>query len=152
MDRTDVVSWVLSVCATTLRLSQVKTLSELVAAAVGVERVSLASIGRSMLGRAKHQIKRCWRFCANDRIETADAMRGLTARLLKKRKKKLVVGFDWTDLRGFSTLMAAAVIQGRAVPICWASCTRNVFEGHKSRNAFEESLLLVLRGMIPQNV
>ena len=36
------------------------------AAAMRVQRVSLANIGRMMEGRAKHQIKRCWRFRAND--------------------------------------------------------------------------------------
>jgi hypothetical protein len=45
--------------------------------------------------------------------------------------------------------MAAAVMKGRAVPLCWASCAKHVYDGHRSRNAFEESLLLVLAGMIP---
>jgi len=152
MNRTDVVAWVISACAACLRLSQVKTLSVLVAAAMHVQRISLANIGRAMLGGVKAQIKRCWRFCANERIETADAMRGVIARLLKKRRKGLLVAFDWTDIRGFHTLMAAAVIRGRSIPLCWASCVGNTFDGHRSRNAFEESLLLVLRSMIPQHV
>lgn len=152
MNRTDVATWVISVCANCLRLSQVKTLSELVAAAVRVQRVSLANIGRAMLGGVKAQIKRCWRFCANPRVETADAMRGLIGKLLRKRRKSLLVSFDWTDLRGFHTLMAAAVVKGRSIPLCWASCRGNTFDGHRSRNAFEESLLLVLRGMIPDGV
>jgi len=46
--------------------------------------------------------------------------------------------------------MAAAVLKGRAVPLCWANCLRHVYDGHRSRNAFEESLLLVLASMIPQ--
>jgi hypothetical protein len=52
-------------------------------------------------------------------------------------------------MRGFQTLMAAAVIKGRSVPLCWASCEGHVYDGHKSRNAFEESLLLVLASMVP---
>lgn len=152
MNRTDVVAWVLSVCTGCLRLSQAKTLSVLVAAALRVQRVSLANIGRVMQGGVKAQIKRCWRFCANERIETADAMRGLLAKLLKKRKKRLLIGFDWTDIRGFHTLMATAVIRGRSIPLCWASCAGNTFDGHRSRNAFAESLLLVLRNMIPEKV
>ena len=152
MNRTDVVAWVLSACANCLRLSQLKTLSVLVAAAVHLQRVSLANIGRLMLGTTKHQIKRCWRFCANNRVETADALNGVIGKLLKRRRKRLLVSFDWTDLRGFHTLMAAAVLKGRSVPLCWASCQGNTFEGHRSRNAFEESLLLVLRGMIPEQV
>jgi hypothetical protein len=62
MRRMDATAWVVTVCAVSLRLSQAKTLAALVAAAMQVERVSLANIGRRMLGSAKHQIKRCWRF------------------------------------------------------------------------------------------
>jgi hypothetical protein len=152
MRRTDATAWVLTVCAVSLRLSQAKTLADLVAAAVGVQRVSLGNIGRRMLGATKHQIKRCWRFCANPRVETADAMRGILARLLKKRTQPLIVALDWVDIRCFQTLVASAVLKGRAVPLCWASTTGHVYAGHKSRNAFEESLLLVLRSMIPESI
>jgi len=149
MHRTDAIAWVVSVCAGSLRLSQAKTLAVLVAGALHVQRASLANIGRRVLGKAKHQIKRCWRFCNNPRIETADAMRGVVRKVLKKRKKPLVVAVDWVDVRNFQTLMASAVLKGRAVPLCWASCPRNVYDGHRSRNAFEESLLLVLASMVP---
>jgi hypothetical protein len=150
MRRTEAIAWVVPVCAGSLRLSQAKTLAILVASTLHVERVSLASIGRGMLGAAKHQIKRCWRFCANDRVETADAMRGVVRKLLRKRRNKpLIVSLDWTDIRGFQTLMASAVFKGRSIPLCWASCNKHVYDGHRSRNAFEESLLLVLRSMVP---
>jgi hypothetical protein len=152
MHRKDAIAWVVTVCSVSLRLSQAKTLAILVASAMRVERISMANIGRAMNGIVKHQIKRCWRFCANDRIETADAMRGVLRRVLKKRKKTLIVSFDWTDIRGFQTLMASAVFKGRSIPICWSSCKKHVYDGHRSRNAFEESLLLVLRSMIPPQV
>lgn len=155
MRRTDAIAWVVSVCSVSLRLSQAKTLGILVAAAMRVQRVSLANIGRMMDGAAKHQIKRCWRFCVNPRVETADAMRGIVARLLKKRgkKTKLLVAVDWVDIKGFQTLVASVVLKGRATPVAWASTTNHVYDGgHRSRNAFEESLLLVLRDMIPQTI
>ena len=152
MHRKDAIAWVVSVCAVSLRLSQAKTLAILVSSAMRVERISLANIGRAMNGMVKHQIKRCWRFCANDRIETADAMRGVLKRVLKKRKKKLLVSFDWTDIKSFQTLVASVVFKGRSIPVCWASCKKHVYDGHRSRNAFEESLLLMLRSMIPQQV
>jgi hypothetical protein len=152
MRRHEAIAWVVTVCAVSLRRSQAKTLAILAASALNVERISLANIGRRMQGTAKHQIKRCWRFCRNQRIETADAMRGIVKRLLKKRKKKLLIALDWVDIRGYQTLMASAVLKGRSVPLCWASCRRHVYDGHRSRNAFEESLLLVLREMIPQQV
>lgn len=149
MRRTEAIAWVVWVCAGCVRLSQAKTLAALVASAMRVERASLANIGRGIVGTAKHQIKRCWRFVDNDRVETADAMRGVVKKVLRKRKKPLLVGVDWVDIKGFQTLVAAALIKGRSVPLCWASCEGHVYDGHKSRNAFEESLLLVLRSMIP---
>lgn len=104
MHRSQAIAWVVSVCASCLRLSQAKTLSVLVASALHVQRISLANIGRHMLGTTKHQIKRCGRFCVNDRIEPADAMRPLIARLLKKRKKKLLIAVDWVDIKGYQSL------------------------------------------------
>ena len=152
MRRMDAMAWVVINCADSLRLSQAKTLGVLVAACLVVQRISLANIGRQMAGMVKHQIKRCWRFCANDRIETADAMRGIVKKILRKRKKKLLISFDWTDIKGFQTLMASVVFKGRSIPICWASCKKHVYDGHRSRNSFEESLLLVLRSMIPGSI
>jgi hypothetical protein len=152
MRRHEATAWVVSVCQVSLRLSQAKTLAALVAAALRVERVSLANIGRAAVGAAKHQIKRCWRFCANDRVEPADAMRGVVRRLVRKRTKPLLVALDWVDIRGYQTLVASAVLTGRSVPVCWASCQGHAYAGHRSRNAFEESLLLVLRSMVPATV
>lgn len=161
MDRRDAMTWVLSVC-TSLRLSQAKTLSVLVAAALTLQRVSLANLGRSLGAGsipgagpgpgAKHAIKRCWRFIANPRIEPSIAMAGVVKKLVHKRKKPLVIALDWTDIRGLTTLMASAVVRGRSVPLVWASCPKNVWQGHKSRNSFEEALLLTLRAMIPRSV
>lgn len=152
MRRTDATAWVVAACADSLRLSQAKTLAVLVTACLAVQRISLANIARQMSGLAKHQIKRCWRFCANERIETADAMRGIIRRILKKRKKKLLISLDWTDINGFQTLMAAVVFKGRSIPLCWSSCQKHLYEGHCSRNSFEESLLLILRSMIPEPI
>jgi len=152
MNRTDTISWVVCVCALYLRRSQAKTLAALVASAMHCQRVSLANLGRNLAGTTKHQIKRAWRFCSNERIEPTDAMRGIVAKLLKKRKKKLLIALDWVDIKGFQTLLASAVLKGRSTPIAWASTTNHVYDGHRSRNAFEESLLLVLRDMIPWSV
>jgi hypothetical protein len=79
-------------------------------------------------------------------------MRGVVARLVTKRKKPLLVALDWVDVKGFQTLVASAVLEGRSTPLCWASCEGHTYDGHRSRNAFEESLLLVLRSMIPPQV
>ena len=153
MGRKEAIAWVLSVCIGVLRRSQAKTLGALVAATMNVERVSLAAIGREMLAEhAKHQIKRVHRFIANNRVEPVTAMEGVIRKLLRKwpDKRPLLVSFDWTDIRQIQTLMAAAVVGGRSIPLCWASIYKNSFD--KSRNAFEQSLLRVLRSMIPAHI
>jgi hypothetical protein len=161
MERMDAIAWVLSVC-TDLRLSQAKTLSELVAATVHVGRVSLAAIGRLLTGpaAAKHRIKRTWRFVANDRVVISDAMSGLVRQLAqryrklqrrgRRRRSPLLIAFDWTEIRNFHTLMAAAVQRGRAVPLLWATYPEWVL--HKSQNNLEEGLLHLLRDLIPEEV
>ena len=151
MNRMDAIAWTLSACAG-LRLSQAKTLSDLVAATLEVGRVSLAEIGRRLAGpvAAKHRIKRVWRFTSNQRVEISDAMRRVVARLAKRRRKPVLITFDWTDIRGFCTLMAAAAMKGRAVPLLWASYPRGRVE--ISQNNLEEGLLRLLRTMIPEKV
>jgi len=162
MDRREAIAWVLSVCGE-LRRSQGKTLSELVAAAMVVGRVSLAAIGRKLTGpsMAKHRIKRTWRFVANHRVMVNDAMRGVVQHLVKRchklerlgkqrRRSRLLIALDWTEIRDFHTLMAAAVQRGRALPLLWATYPEWVL--HKSQNNLEEGLLRLLRTMIPENV
>jgi hypothetical protein len=152
MTAQDAVAWILSLDMA-LRLSQQKTLAALVGAALRVGRVSLAALGRQLTGKglAKHRIKRAWRFCANERVVVSDAMQGIVRRLLKRRKKKpLLIAFDWTDIRKFHTLMAAAVLKGRAVPLLWASYTK--WKLDRSQNNLEEGLLRLLRTLVPESV
>jgi hypothetical protein len=146
---TAVVALILSVC-TALRKSQAKTLADLVAAALGAPRVSLAALGRHLAGEAlcKHRIKRAWRFCANPRVTVADGMQGVLARLARRhRHTPLVVALDWVEVRDFHTLMAAAVFGGRAVPLLWASYPE--WELYKSQNNLEEGLLRLLKSLLP---
>lgn len=156
MDRKDAIAWLLSACAATLRQSQAKTLVALVRAALFSPRVSLANLGRQVTATTtvKHRIKRVWRFISNQRVEPTVAMGGVVSRLLAgyPRRRPLLISFDWTDIRGLQTLVAAANLKGRAIPLAWASCRKHVYDGHRSRNAFEESLLLMLRAMLPREL
>ena len=153
MDRTEAMAWVRNV-ASGLRLSQVKTLAACVAAALNVGRATLSAIGLKLSAEtsAKHRIKRVWRFTSNERVEPSDVMRGVVAELLAKHKKNepLVVALDWTDIRGFCVLMAAAVIKGRALPIVWASYEK--WQLSKSQNSLEEGMLTLLRSLIPHHI
>ena len=151
MTGSEAASWVLTVC-TTLRLSQAKTLADLVAAALVVGRVSLAALGRKLTGdnAAKHKIKRTWRFCANRGVTVSDAMQGPIARLCKRRKKPLLVAMDWVEVRNFHTLVLAAVKKGRSIPLLWASYPEWALS--KSQNNLEEGLLRLFRTLVPDHV
>jgi len=146
-----VCAWVLTIAAA-LRLSQAKTLAHLVEAACRASRATLSALGRCLAGpdAAKHRIKRAWRFCANQRVHAADVCPALIRRLTRRRKKPLLVALDWTDVRSFHTLMAAAVLKGRAVPLLWASYTDGQL--HRSQNSFEEGLLRLLVDSLPAGV
>ncbi len=157
MDRRDAVAWVLSV-TNSLRLSQSKTLAALVSSALVVGRISLANLGRRLSASTsvKHRIKRVWRFTSNRRVEVGTAMEGVVAQLLRRlsRRRKngcsrpLMINLDWTDIRGFKTLMAAADIRGRSIPLLWASYPKWRF--FKSQNNLEEGLLRRLKTMLPE--
>ena len=149
MSTQSIVGWVIAVTSNLLP-SQSRTLAALVAAAVRTERPNLATIGRKMAGpvSAKHTIKRAWRFTCNRRVEVADAMAGVIERVARRRKKKpLLISFDWTDVRDYHTLMAAACIGGRAVPLLWTSYTGSKLR--RSQNALEERLLRKLKALLP---
>ena len=144
MSTESILTWVI-VVTTRLLPSQSKTLAVLVAAAIRCERPNLAQIGREMAGpiTAKSAIKRAWRFACKPRIEVADGMAEVIAKLVRERKKRLLVSFDWTEFGRFHTLMAAACIKGRSVPLLWAS-----YPGWRllrSQNSLEEDLLRLLR-------
>jgi hypothetical protein len=163
MDRKDAVAWVLSVCDGLIRKSQANTLSILVASALSALRLSLAGIGRELAASegkaAKHAIKRVWRFVRNDRVEPSELMTAVMDRLWKRTlrwhakrpdRRPLRVSLDWTKVRRFHTLMAAVVIEGRALPLCWASY-RGKVEG-KSQNAKEYAMLALIRSIVGPKV
>jgi len=136
MSTQSILTWVLT-ATTRLLPSQSKTLAVLVAAAIRTERPNLAQIGRTMAGpvTAKSAIKRAWRFTCNERIEVADGLAAVIAKLVRKRKKRILIRFDGTEFRDFHTLMAAAWIKGRSVPLVWASSKEWKF--FRSQNSLE---------------
>lgn len=166
MDRAATIAWVVLVCRNQLRLSQANTLGSLVAATLSAMRLSLAGIGRELAagsggsgGAAKHAIKRVWRFCRNERVEPAQVMPAAMTALLRRRlkwhakkpdRRPLLVSLDWTKIRSFHVLMAAIVVEGRALPLCWESYAERI--GHKSQNALEYAMLAAIRAALPQEV
>jgi hypothetical protein len=151
MRRPLILAWILSV-GSALRVSQAKTLAALVAAALPTQRLTLANLGRVMHGtaRCKHKIKRAGRFIANHRVTVADAMAGVIARLARRKDTPLVVALDWVEVRDLHTLVAAAVVEGRSVPLLWHSYPE--WELAKSQNNLEEGLIRLLRSLVPDRV
>lgn len=163
MDRTEAIDWVVSVCEGLLRKSQVTTLSILVASTLTATRLSLAGIGRELAQdqdkAAKHTIKRVWRFITNERVEPVEVMPAILTRLLRRKlkwhrkrpdRRPLLISFDWTKVRSFHVLMAAIVVEGRALPLCWQSYKDKV-QG-KSQNALEEAMLLRVKAALPEGL
>lgn len=151
MSTQSILNWIACVTSNLLP-TQSRTLAVLVAAAIPTERPNLATIGRRLAGptTAKSAIKRAWRFTDTGRVEVAEARAGVIAKIVRRRKKRLLVSFDWTEVRSFHTLMAAACVGGRAVPLLWASYPE--WRLLRSQNSLEEGLLRLLRISIPESV
>ena len=152
MDSQAVIRWIMSWCLGVLRRSQAKTLSELVAAAMTMDRTSLAALGRSLSRlrpvAVKHCIKRVDRCVGNRRIEPTTAMQPVIKWLAQPRER-LLVSLDWVDIRQLHCLVLAAHLRGRALPLLWAVYRWEQL--HKSQNNIEYGLLHLLRTMVPSS-
>lgn len=143
-----VVKWILGI-SLQLRLSQRKTLAELIYGAIKCRRVSLADIGRSLGTSAlpKHSIKRVWRFLKNHRVVVADGCRGLVHLAARASGGRLFVAVDWVDIGKYKVLRAAVPLRGRSMPILFGAYEKWKF--YKSQNNLEEGLLRLLAALLP---
>ena len=151
MKRQQIITAVLGFCLS-LRLSQSKTLSDLVCAATPLSRVSLAQLGRELARQrnaaVKHCIKRVDRFVGNPRIEPLTAMEGLIQWLARPRER-LLVSLDWVDIRHFQCLVLAARLRGRAIPLLWA--VYRYEDVYRSQNNLEYGLLRAFSTYVPDS-
>ena len=151
MKREPIIAAVLGFC-NTLRLSQGKTLSDLVCAATKLSQASLAHLGRLVAQErgvaVKHCIKRVDRFVGNPRIEPLQAMEGLI-RWLARPRQRLLVSLDWVDIRHFQCLVLAARLRGRAIPLLWA--VYRYEDVYRSQNNLEYGLLRAFRPFVPES-
>ncbi len=124
-------------------------LALLVVALMRGRRLGVAAIGRCIpTGTTdKHHIKAVDRFLGNEAIDLPvlwEALLGLAA----KGQRSLFVLLDWTDLGSpHEVLVAAVSYAGRALPVAWATTKK----GHylRSRNAFETSLCISMKALLP---
>ena len=141
-------SWIVNAC-TGLRLSQRKTLAQLVFGAMHCRRASLADIGRSLRTKAlpKHSIKWVYRFLKNHRVEVAEGARALIHLAARAAGGQLVVAVDWTDIRQYKVLCGAVPLRGRSIPVLFAAYEK--WKLFKSQNALEEGFFRLLKSLCP---
>ena len=77
-------------------------------------------------------------------------MAGIVARFARRNGAPLVVALDWVEVRNLHTLVAAAVVEGRSVPLLWHSYPE--WELARSQNNLEEGLIRLLRSLVPDRV
>ena len=143
-------SWIVNAC-TGLRLSQRKTLAQLVFGAMHCRRASLADIGRSLGTKAlaKHSIKRVYRFLKNQRVEVAEGARALIHLAARAAGGQLVVAVDWTDIRQYKVLYGAVPLRGRSIPVLFAAYQK--WKLFKSQNTLEEDFFRLLVALLPKD-
>jgi len=148
MSKQNIFNWVVNTC-NGFRLSQRKTLAEIVCGVLKCRRVSLADLGRSMQTNttAKHNIKRVYRFLQNNRIDVSEGCRSLLHLVANASGKRLLVAVDWVDVREYKALRAAVPLKGRSVPVLFAVYEK--WQIHKSQNAFEEGFFRLLKALAP---
>lgn len=132
--------------------SQAEALAIFVAAALTLARSILTDLAveikrEGYAKTTKGALKRLDRWINNPRVKVGPAMKPVIERWVKKRKKKLMVSFDWVDIRSYKTLVAAANIKGRAVWLLWKSVPLSGLNLNMSR--IEEEVLFELRQMLP---
>ena len=155
MNGMEAMLWITSVCLG-LRKSQTKTLADVVAVAIQIGRVSLSELGR-LLAEEREGPPNIPSNGSGDLRPTIESMSAMPCKdrcvgffkvASTGRTTRLLVTFDWTEVRSFHTLMAAAVIRGRGVPLLWASYEEWVL--YKSQNNLEEGLLRLLKSLLPE--
>lgn len=143
-----VLDWIVKSCRG-FRLSQRKTLAQLVFGAMRCRRASLADIGRSLgtEALAKHSIKRVYRFLKNHRVDVAEGARALCMLVARSSGGRLFVAVDWTDISRYKVLVATVPLRGRSVPILFAAYRK--WQLFKSQNNIEEGFLRLLVTLLP---
>jgi hypothetical protein len=151
MRRQDVEKWVRGQ-ASGLESRLAGTLGELTASALEHRRLGVTMLALGLRGRTsvKHRIKRVDRFLGNPRVEQEVLFEAL-GRVFWQGRGRVLLALDWTVLPGdFHAVVLSVILEGRSVPVAW-----NVVKGwrlHRSRNALEQGLLLLVESYWPPQV
>jgi Transposase DDE domain len=137
----------------------VKTILSLSNATLGV--LHSASVCIHVIGRAygwvtdhdgKHGVKQVDRLLSNEKVSPWELARKWVAMLVGPREE-ILIALDWTDFDkdDHTTLVASLITNhGRATPMVWKTVKKSTLIEH--RNAYEDELLVHLRGSLPDGV
>ena len=100
-----------------MRRSRMKTLADVVSAAMELRGVGLLALGRAMHSSttAKHNIKRVGRFLGNSAVESTSIARAIFNEFAPRHGRVIVLA-DWTDVANGKLLVFAMPCNGRSVP------------------------------------
>jgi len=113
-----------------MRRSRMKTLADIVPAAMELCGVGVLALGRAMCTRtsAKHNIKRVNRFLGNAAVEGTALARGLFDAFAPRKGPVLVLA-DWTDVPNGKLLVFALPCNGRSIPFFTKAVAKKAGKG-----------------------
>ncbi len=120
-----ILTWLESKVQKRMRLSRLKTLSEIVSGAMQMRGCGVLALGRAMEGPAlaKHRIKRVDRFLGNEDVELDELSSALFLELCPASGNVVVLA-DWTDRHAWQQLTLAVPCDGRAMPFYSATIAK----------------------------
>jgi len=128
-----------------MRRSRMKTLSDIVPAAMALFGVGVLALGRAMQTgtTCKHNIKRVNRFLGNTALEGEALARALFEAFVPEEERALVLA-DWTDVPNGKLLVFSLPANGRSIPFFTKVVAKKAGEGAMIR-AENEALAVLQR-------
>ena len=110
-----------------------------------------------------HQLKRLWRFTANERVDALQVQLAFVPHVLARLGHPRLVGLtiDWTffdttlpsgERMRYQVLRIAVPRKGRALPLLQLAYDRDDLSPNKSQNQIEQDALLTVVAALPRSV
>ena len=138
--------------------TQQATISQIVCGLLVCRSLTLTEIARCLQTDTAfpHNLKRVWRFVANERIQDQTPKEVVALRLIRqlhhrlqiKAKDYLEVIIDWTSVHPFQVLSALIPVDGRAVPVLQWAIEKAALKAYQ--NTFEMRFIASLCRCLPK--
>jgi hypothetical protein len=139
--------------------TQQATLSQVVCGLLVCRSLILAEIARGFQTQTAftHNLKRVWRFVANERLQQQSSKEVVARRLIKQLHHRLQLNpkdyleiiIDWTSVHPFQVLSALLPLEGRAVPVLQWAIEKSELKAYQ--NTFEMLFISSLRRCLPKH-